>query len=204
MKSAPSSAIAIASMRRLMRFMRPMSMLPVICSAKVARPSWVSVARGEDSARLGSTTCSRPLSAVSECTRASWWKQLVAVVVAELGAVAQANAGRAGRGLGDQVGIEFDRDHPRLRRNRPGRPATAAASAVAETGICSSGASSSWSSSLAMAMKWLRRLTRGRAVAGQHGVGRAEQRHRMRASRGVPRLSSNCAATAQLRVDSIR
>jgi hypothetical protein len=47
-----------------MRFIRAMSMLPVICSAKVARPSWVSVARGEDRARLGSSGCSRPLSAV--------------------------------------------------------------------------------------------------------------------------------------------
>ena len=36
-----------------------MSMLPVICSAKVASPSWVAVTRGEDNARLGSTGCSR-------------------------------------------------------------------------------------------------------------------------------------------------
>jgi len=39
MKSAPSRAIAIASVRRLMRLSRSMSMLPVICSANVARPS---------------------------------------------------------------------------------------------------------------------------------------------------------------------
>ncbi len=55
MKSAPSRAIAIASVRRLIRFRRSMSMLPVICSANVANPSWVAVTRGEDSARLGNT-----------------------------------------------------------------------------------------------------------------------------------------------------
>ena len=53
--------------------MRPMSRLPVICSAKVASPSWVAVTRGEDIAMLANSGCSRPLSAVSECTSASWW-----------------------------------------------------------------------------------------------------------------------------------
>src|SRR5690606_19856665 len=71
-KSAPSSAIAIASVRRLTRFMRSMSMLPGICSASTASPSWVAVTRGEDIARLGSVSWARPLSAVSECTSASW------------------------------------------------------------------------------------------------------------------------------------
>ena len=65
-------------MRRLTRFMRSMSMLPVICSANVARPSWVAVVRGDDSARLGSNGCARPFNAVSECTKAScsssWWR----------------------------------------------------------------------------------------------------------------------------------
>lgn len=71
MKSAPERAIAIASIRRLMRFMRSISMLPVICSANVARPSWVAVVRGEEMPRLGRCACARPLSAVSECTSAS-------------------------------------------------------------------------------------------------------------------------------------
>ena len=71
MKSAPSIAIATASMRRLTRFMRSISMLPVINSANTAKPSWVAVLRGEDSAMLGNTLCCCPFNAVNECTNAS-------------------------------------------------------------------------------------------------------------------------------------
>src|SRR3546814_4704912 len=45
-------------------------------------------------------------------------QQLVAVVFAEAGVGAQADAGRAGRGLGDQVGVEFNAD---LMTNEKGR-----------------------------------------------------------------------------------
>ena len=65
MKFAPFSALSMARMRKLMRFMRPMSMEPDISSANVARPSCVAVMRGEFVANDPRFGCARPLSAVS-------------------------------------------------------------------------------------------------------------------------------------------
>ena len=87
MKSAPLSAMSIAMMRIEMRFMRAMSIAPVMSSAKVASPSWVAVMRGELIPSVGRLACSRPLSAVSECTKAScssnWWRSYSENAVAE-------------------------------------------------------------------------------------------------------------------------
>ena len=70
-KSAPWMALSMATMRRLMRFMRSMSIEPDMSSANVARPSCVAVVRGEPRAMDLKCGCSRPLSPVSECTKAS-------------------------------------------------------------------------------------------------------------------------------------
>ena len=206
MKSAPSSAIATASMRRLMRFMRPMSMLPVICSANVARPSWVAVMRGEDSARLGST---RLLAAVERGQRVHEGfvlQQLVAVVVAEGGAVAQADAGGAGGGLGDQVGIEFDRRSRGASKKSSSSRCSCSCSAVAEIGDVLGRRHQLAVEFVGDGDEVLRGLARGRAVAGQRlrRAGRTAASSASADRRRAERFAASARRCAQLRADSIR
>lgn len=85
-------------------------MLPVICSANVARPSCVAVVRGEEIPRLGRCSCA-PVERRERVHQCFVMEQLRAIVIAEGRAAAQPDAVRTGRGLGQQVRVQRHGDH---------------------------------------------------------------------------------------------
>ena len=131
-------------------------------------------------------------------------EELATIVVAEGCAMTQADAGGAGRGLGDQVAVEFHRDHATVEK---------LVEVVLQLQLQGGGRHRYLFLGCEQLMvqfvgdgdEMPRGFARGRPVARQGLVGCAEQRERMRGDlRRVPRTSSNCAASAQLRVDSTR